>query len=210
MCPSAEDQPYDCRTCCCKSSDNVGFFHPDGAYEQECGARDNVVYKVSLVPTVDVTCHSDYPSLRSADFSGLLIVAHSGYLAFNRSVTEDSSLFEYIVDMDTVEPLLREHLEYEIEVGLIHDFFLPSDEPENCGDEERKRRIGYISVTPEERYVSVVSTLVSDYNIIIIPTLYYVKLCCICSWYTTDINTSVLISFIDKSALGWFQWAQPV
>ena len=174
MCPAPRYETYECRTCCCKSSDNVAFFHPDGAYEEECGAHGDTEYKVSLVPTVDLTCHRDYPYLEFADFSGLLLLSHFGFLTFNKTITEETELFQYIADMETVLPVYEEHFEEAKEFGAIRDFFLPNDEPEPCGDEDRKRRIGYIEVSPYHRYVTAISSLVSDYLI------YYAQ-CHVCS-----------------------------
>ena len=36
------------RTCCCKTSDNADFYHPDTAIQQ-CSATEVAEYKVSLI-----------------------------------------------------------------------------------------------------------------------------------------------------------------
>ena len=152
-----DDQPENCRTCCCKSSENVEFFHPEAAPERECGASDDALYKVSLVPSISYVCHASYPYVDIAVFSDLFIVSHFGYFVFNKTVTEDTDIYTFIVDTDRVLPTLQDLLDYEIEHDLIHDYVLPDEEA--C--EDRRRRTGVINVTPYMRYMTLVSILVS-------------------------------------------------
>ena len=159
VCPPVEHQPEDCRTCCCKSSPNVDFLRPNAASQTECGATDSAEYKVSLIPTISSVCHSDLPFLGQAEFSDLTMVSNSGYQIFTRVVTEADGFVYYLtVYREETLPHLEVVLEQDIRDGIIHDYFVPDT---LVPDSDRKRRVGEIEVTPYNRYVSLMSTLVS-------------------------------------------------
>ena len=158
MCPPIADQPEGCRTCCCKSSDNVDFFHPEAASQTECGATDDAEYKVSLIPTVSDICHPDLPFPGNSEFSDLLIASHAIYQVFTRAITERDDLYPYILYQEQALPFVEVALEQEVRNGVVHDYFLP----DVAGDQvEMKRRVGEIEVTPYARSLILISTVVS-------------------------------------------------
>lgn len=160
-----EHQPEDCRTCCCQSSSSVSvnFFRPYAASQTECSATDNAEYKVSLIPTISDICHPNLPFPGNSDFSELLLVSHPGYQLFSRAITETDDLYPYILYTEQALPFVEVALEEELQQGIIHDYFVPNTaEP---GDDS-KRRVGEIEVTPSNRYVSMISTLV--YNTLVL------------------------------------------
>ena len=154
VCPHVDDHPEDCRTCCCKASPGVDFYHPYSASLTECGASDDAEYKVSLIPTVSNVCHPELPF--DSEFSDLLIFSHHEYQFFSRAVTERDDFYPYILyrEFGAVEVELEE----EVQLGNIHDYFLPDTITEQT---DMKRKVGDINVTPYDRYVSLISTVVS-------------------------------------------------
>ena len=178
VCPPAADQPEKCRTCCCKSSDNVEFLHPYGNTYTECGAYDDAVYKASLIPTISPTCHPDYPFVGGVDaarFSGLLLFSHYGYRVLDKCSTdiEKNLLFQFIVNPGAILPMADQLIEDAIEDGRIKDIFLHDDDYDDDDDDdmdddewaskaETKRRVGYINVCPSASYITLVSKLVSQ------------------------------------------------
>ena len=157
VCPAAEYQPKDCRTCCCKSSDNVNFYHPGAAYQPECGARDDADYKVSLIPSISSTCQPDlYPFIGEADFSELFLVSHPSFQAFDKLLLRDSLQYHF---NESALAALEALLDYEFHEGLIHAYRLPT-EPYECPEKDMKRRTGVINLAPYASYLTVISTLV--------------------------------------------------
>ena len=152
-----EDQPEDCRTCCCKASPGVDFYRPYAAAQTQCGARDSAEYKVSLIPTISDICHPELPFPGNSEFSELLIASHRAYQILSRAVTQTDEIYPYILYTEQALPAVELALEEEVQKGIIHDYFLP--ETANP-DDDRKRKIGEIEVTPRDRYVTVISTLV--------------------------------------------------
>ena len=176
VCPPAADLPENCRTCCCKSSDNVEFVHPYGNTYTECGAYDDAEYKASLIPSITPVCHPSYPfegGVDSARFSGLVLLSHYGYRPIDKCSIEIemNHLFGYIVNTEATLEIAEQLIQAALENGDIHDVFLDDDDYNDDDDDmddddeypvaETKRRVGYIAVTPHESYVTLVSKLVS-------------------------------------------------
>ena len=162
VCPPAEYQPENCRTCCCKSSDNVDFYHPEAAYQPECGATDNAEYKISLIPTISPLCHYDYPftdGIDAAYFSDLLVTSHGPFQGFDACLDVIfENIFNYLVRTEEVSMSIREFLASETSDGIIRDFILSTDvlEPGNM-----KRRSGFIDVSPTYPFLTLISKLAS-------------------------------------------------
>ena len=156
MCPPAQYQPKNCRTCCCKSSDNVDFYHPETAYQPECGATDNAEYKISVIPTISPLCHYDvdFPiSGGLAYFTDPKMTSHHGEQHYTKIVDA-----EFLNFTDAYNVWLEFHFESEVEQGIIHDFSVPCvglDCPEDS-----KRSVGYLDLSPYSRYISMISKLV--------------------------------------------------
>ena len=172
VCPLAADQPEDCRTCCCKSSDNVEFLHPYGNTYTECGAYNRAEYKASLVPSISSYCHPNYPFEGGADssrFSGLVLLSHDGYRILDKCSIdiEMNSLFQLIVNSEETLAMSDEIIQHAIEAGDLYDAFVDDDDyddeddDDECPEIEMKRRVGYIHVNPYMSYVTLVSKLVS-------------------------------------------------
>ena len=158
VCPHVDDQPENCRTCCCKASPGVDFYHPYSAYLTECGARDDAEYKVSLIPTFSDVCHPELPFPGNSEFSDLLIFSHHEYQVFSRAVTEIDDFYPYILYREFVLGAVEVEFEEEVQLGTVHDYFLPDTITEQT---DMKRKVGDIKVTPYDRYVSLISTVVS-------------------------------------------------
>ena len=158
VCPAVADQPEDCRTCCCKSSDNVDFFHPGGNTRTECRAYESAEYKASLIPTINPICHPDFSFEGGVDdsrFSGLLLLSHRADRFIDKCSTdiELNGIYQFIVNTETV---LRGRKWHSLESDRIHDYFLDEedfeddddDDDDECPEVERKRKVGYIDVSP--------------------------------------------------------------
>jgi hypothetical protein len=156
VCPAVEHQPEDCRTCCCHSSPDVDFFHPNVASQTECGARDSAEYKVSLIPTISDICHPNLPFPGNSEFSDLILISHGGFQFFTRAVTDTDDFYYVIVYREQSLGGLLVALEQELQDGTINDYFSPNT---LTTDSDSKRMVGEIEVTPYHRYVSFTSTL---------------------------------------------------
>ena len=173
MCPPAADQPEDCRTCCCKSSDNVEFLHPYGNTYTECGAYDRAEYKASLIPSVSSICQPNYPFEGGVDsfrFSGLVLLSHFEHRILDKCSIdiEMNSLFQLIVNSEETLAMSDEIIQRAIEAGDLYNAFVDDDDyddddddDDECPEIEMKRRVGYIHVNPYMSYVTLVSKLVS-------------------------------------------------
>ena len=160
VCPPVDDQPYNCRTCCCKSSENVDFFHPGAANQTVCGATESAKYKVSLVPTMNQICHPNYPGgVDSLYFSDLLVTSHHPFQLLDTcgGVARGSNVFDYLVRTEEVLTFIIDHLRERVIEGDIGDFYLSPDTLERG---RRKRRVAIIEVLPRISYVTLISKLV--------------------------------------------------
>ena len=162
VCPPAEHQPVNCRTCCCKSSDNVDFYHPEAAHQPECAALNDAKYKVSLVPTISSRCHHNYPftnGIDSAYFSDLAVTSHGAVRLFDACVDEIiDNIFNYLTRTEEALLPTEELLAQETKDGILRDYIFSTDalEPGNM-----KRRSGSIFVSPTHSFLTLMSKLVS-------------------------------------------------
>lgn len=160
VCPAVEDQPRNCRTCCCKSSNNVEFYHPENPPQTVCNASENAQYKVSLIPTISASCHPHYPfegGRNAAYFSDILIASHLPLRLIDTCVRNVSTnILNYLVD--TEEALgSSEDLFAEGYDNVIHDHYLS---PETLERGNRRRRSGIIEVSSEMSHITLISKLV--------------------------------------------------
>lgn len=164
MCPPSEHHPRNCRTCCCKSSDNVEFHHPgNGVNESVCGATENAVYKVSLVPSINGVCHPDYPFVGGREasyFSGLLIMSHIPFRVYDKCLKDTlPDIFNFISKTEDTLRLFRRILIREVEEGHVYNFHLSTQNM--LKRITNKRRSGRVRVSPTNSHVSFLSKLVS-------------------------------------------------
>lgn len=165
VCPPSEHHPRNCRTCCCKSSDNVEFHHPgNGANESVCGATENAAYKISLVPSFSDVCHPDYPfvgGIKSSYFSGLLIMSHDPYRFYDKCLKKAvPEVFNFISKTEDKLQLFREFLVLEREKGHVFTYHLSKNVLERV-ENKNERRTGWVRVNPIDSHVSFLSKLVS-------------------------------------------------
>ena len=156
VCPPVEDQPKNCRTCCCKSSNNVEFYHPEDPSHTECGASENAMYKVSLIPTISTSCHPRYPfenGSNAAYFSDILIGSHGPARLIDTCVRDYSdNVLNYLLNTEEVlgssENIFAEGFE---------DMYLS---PEALERVRRRRRSALIEVSSTKSHITLISKLV--------------------------------------------------
>jgi hypothetical protein len=141
VCPLAADQPEDCRTCCCKSSDNVEFLHPYGNTYTECGAYDRAEYKASLIPSVSSICQPNYPFEGGVDsfrFSGLVLLSHFEHRILDKCSIdiEMNSLFQLIVNSEETLAMSDEIIQRAIEAGDLYNAFVDDDDYDDDDDDD--------------------------------------------------------------------------
>ena len=162
MCPPAEDQPLNCRTCCCKASDNVDFFHPNSTAEPKCTATDIADYKVSLIPSITNACHAGYPfvgGVGEAYFSDFIVASHLVFQDFDScgdNVIDEAR--DYLEGTEETLQSLRDSLDRDVEDNVVYDYYLGSNVLER---QKSKRRSTRINLSPSVHYLSLVSKLVS-------------------------------------------------
>lgn len=162
VCPPSEDRPENCRTCCCKASDNADFYHPDTAAQQRCTATGMANYKVSLIPSISTICHSGYPfvsgAATSSYFSDLLLTVHNPVQVFDSCGGQvKDGAYQYISRTEDLLPTIRDRLDSEVDAGDIENFHLGRNVLERG---KRKRRSARINVTPSAPYLTLISKLV--------------------------------------------------
>lgn len=139
------------------------FHHPyNGATESVCGATENAEYKVSLIPSITKVCHPDYPFVggrESSYFSGLLIMSHAAYPVFDKCLKNTrSQIFDVISNTENKLMEFRELLAHEEEEGHVYSYHMATNILEKV---LKKRRSGYVDVSPNSSHVSFFSKLVS-------------------------------------------------
>ena len=161
MCPPSEDRPRNCRTCCCKTSDNADFYHPDTAVQQ-CTATDVADYKVSLIPTISSACHSSYPffggGVKSSYFSDLLLATHGPVQVFDSC---GDNIFErlrnYITSTEEQVEFTISTLDSEVEKNVLFSYYLRASVLERGN---RNRRSARINISPSRPFLTLISKLV--------------------------------------------------
>ena len=166
VCPPSEERPSNCRTCCCKTSDNAHFYHPDSIPEHQCTATEPADYKVSLIPSISNVCHNTYPffgggGAKNSYFSDLLLATHGPVNNFDSCGEQMSSdVREYIVSTEHLLPVIRRNLELQVDSGILGSYYVGSKVLERG---QPKRRSGRIDVFPWAPYLTLISKLVRLY-----------------------------------------------
>ena len=162
MCPPLEDRPGNCRICCCQTSDNADFYHPDTAIQQ-CTATEVADYKVSLIPTINSVCHSSYPffggGVTSSYFSDLLLTTHAPVQVFDSC---GENIFQntrnYITSTEEQVEFTIGILDSEVEKDdVLFSYYLRASVLERGN---RNRRSARINMSPSQPYLTLISKLV--------------------------------------------------
>ena len=162
VCPPLEYRPERCRTCCCKTSDNADFFHPEVASQPKCTATDVANYKVSLIPSISPVCHEDYPfvgGVNNAYFSDLLFASHTPRHVFDSCGGEPvESVADYLMRTGEIYQETVDHLENLITNNSVFDYYVSTAVLEQA---KTKRRSARIYFSPESSYLTLIVKLVS-------------------------------------------------
>ena len=206
VCPPLEYRPERCRTCCCKTSDNADFFHPEVASQPKCTATDVANYKVSLIPSISPVCHEDYPFVGGVDnayFSDLLITTHPGVQIYDSC---GDNIFpnpaRYIEMTEEILPIVRGALEQEVADGILHDYYLGSRVLEPA---KRKRRSARVGVSPSMPFMTLISKLVNTE--VVCLEISILLLLCVCVCVCVCLNTATNRT---RELVGGVQWTQPL
>lgn len=160
MCPSSEHIPRKCRTCCCLSSDNVEFSHPDGP-NRVCAAREIAAYKVSLISDYNPTCHPNFPvpaDFGTPYFSGLAISSHTqNGRAYDKCVIVARGVYGFVNNQENARPTLQA----QVAQGILYNYYLGNNV---FIRRKGRRRVGYIRTSPDAPSVTVTSKLVRQYD----------------------------------------------
>lgn len=160
VCPPSEYIPRKCRTCCCLSSENVEFYHPDGP-NTVCGASEPATYKVSLISKYSSTCHPDFPvpaDFGTPYFTGLLISSHGAGTAYDKCLNNfPDGLLHYLQYIDSNTEEVLEAATMQAADSVFYDMYI-TDASRVL--DTRKRKTGYINVNPDNSYITVESKLV--------------------------------------------------
>ena len=138
----------------------MDFFHP-GATQIPCGATDTAKYKVSLIPKIGPICHHNFPfvgGMDSAYFSGLLMFSDRAARVINKCMEGvrlgvASTLVVTEETLDEVRGSFKQH----VDGGIFYDAFVAADV---LNRPKKKRRTGFLNVSPSRSHVTLISKLV--------------------------------------------------
>lgn len=163
VCPPSDKIPDKCRTCCCRSSDNVHFLHPDES-PAPCEASETATYKLTLKSDYNPECHPDYvvpPGLEEGQFPYFTrpIVTTNRARRVMTTCNVAANILRFVENIDhTPAQLINEIINVTHNVPLAHRYALPS--PESVLSYRLRRRVMFFSATPSTAYATVVSKLV--------------------------------------------------
>lgn len=162
VCPPSDYIPEKCRTCCCESSDNVHFFHPEEP-PVRCGTAEAARYKVSLINHYHSECHPDYvvpPGLEENQipyFTRPIVATHRPRRVMD-TCNVARNILRVVKDIDHMPAKIIGDIINATQDVLPHIYALPS--PETVLRYRRKKQVMFFSATPSNSYATIVSKLV--------------------------------------------------